>query len=54
LTGYLKFFNEEKNFGFLVADFDGKDVFYHYDDMGKTKISKEFLREAKNHFTVRF
>ncbi|TNV78106.1 hypothetical protein FGO68_gene2831 [Halteria grandinella] len=32
-TGSLKFFYEGDLYGFLVGDSDGRDVFFHYDDM---------------------
>lgn len=53
-TGILKFFNEGKGFGFFVSDADGKDVFFHYEDVKDLKLSKDFLREAKNKFIVKF
>uniref|UniRef100_A0A7S3KX84 CSD domain-containing protein n=1 Tax=Euplotes crassus TaxID=5936 RepID=A0A7S3KX84_EUPCR len=53
-TGILKFFNEGKGFGFFVSDADGKDVFFHYEDVKDLKITKDFLREAKNKFIVKF
>ena len=47
-TGYLKFFDEAKNYGFLVMDEDKSDIFVHYDDLAKAKITKETLKEIKN------
>ncbi len=32
-TGRLKFFDEGKNYGFLVMDSDGSDIFVHFDDL---------------------
>ena len=32
-TGQLKFFDENKNYGFLVKDNDMTDVFVHFDDL---------------------
>lgn len=46
-SGRLKFFDETKNFGFLVMDDDGSDIFVHYDDLLKANINKEYLRECK-------
>ena len=54
VAGRLKFFNEPKSYGFFVSDLDGGDVFFHYDDIKNTNLSKEFLRDAKNKFNVRF
>jgi cold shock CspA family protein len=54
VTGRLKFFNEGQNYGFIVSDIDGKDLFFHFDDMKKTNLSKQFLKDAKNRFIVRF
>lgn len=53
-TGVLKFFNDGKGFGFLVSDADGKDIFFHYDDVKDIKLSKEFLKEAKNKYITKF
>ena len=41
VTGTLKFFYENDNYGFLVGDTDGKDVFFHFDDLKDTKLTKE-------------
>lgn len=32
-TGKVKFFDETKNYGFIVNDSDGKDIFVHFDDL---------------------
>ena len=53
-TGKLKFFDEGKNYGFLVMDEDGSDIFVHYDDLSLAKISKEHLRAVKNGLVMRF
>ena len=45
--GKLKFFDEVKNYGFIISDEDGKDIFVHYDDLCKASVTKEFLRTAK-------
>lgn len=31
-TGYIKFYNSEKGYGFIKAD-DGQDFFYHVSDL---------------------
>ena len=53
-TGRLKFFNEGQSYGFILSDSDSKDLFFHYDDMKKTNLSKQFLKDAKNRFIVKF
>lgn len=47
VTGTLKFFYENDHYGFLVGDQDGKDVFYHMDDMKGTKLTKEQFMNAR-------
>jgi cold shock CspA family protein len=54
VTGRLKFFNESQSYGFILSDIDNKDIFFHFDDMKKTALSKQFLKDAKNKFIVRF
>ncbi|CAD8201134.1 unnamed protein product (macronuclear) [Paramecium tetraurelia] len=53
-AGFLKFFDENKNYGFIVMDSDGSDIFVYADDLTKTGISKEYLRTAKFGNCIRF
>lgn len=54
LSGKLKFFDEGKNYGFLVLDSDDSDMFVHYDDLKKTFISKDLLVSSKNRYSIHF
>ena len=54
VSGTLKFFYENDNYGFLLGDTDGKDVFFHFDDMKDTGLSKEEIINARDNYTVRF
>jgi cold shock CspA family protein len=57
LSGCLKFFDEAKNYGFLVVDQaekDEKDMFVHYDDLKKTMIVKSLLSSSKNRYSIHF
>ncbi|KRX00189.1 P-loop containing nucleoside triphosphate hydrolase [Pseudocohnilembus persalinus] len=51
--GRLKFFDEVKNYGFLIMD-DGSDIFVHYDDLQKANISKEVLKQGKSGSVIKF
>jgi len=53
-TGKIKFFNENNEFGFLTCDQDGADVFFHYDDAKKLKLTKKFLRHANEKHVLIF
>jgi cold shock CspA family protein len=33
MYGYLKFYDEEKKFGFIRTCEDVSDIFFHYDDI---------------------
>lgn len=52
-TGRLKFFDEHKNFGFIIMDDDGSDIFVHFDDLSKANLPKELLRTAKKGNTIK-
>jgi hypothetical protein len=47
-TGKLKFFDENKNYGFIIMDEDGSDIFVHFDDLYKAGIGKELLKTARH------
>lgn len=53
-AGTLKFFDENKNYGFIVMDNDQSDIFVHFDDLLKANITKEFLKSAKHGNLIRF
>ena len=38
----------------MVGDMDGKDVFFHFDDLRNTNLSKEYLLGCINQCVVRF
>jgi hypothetical protein len=54
VTGTLKFFYENDNYGFLVGDGDGKDVFFHFDDMINTKLTKDNFINSRESYVIRF
>ena len=43
----LKFFDEGKNYGFIIMDADESDIFVHCDDLQKAGINKERVRSYK-------
>lgn len=45
--GKLKFFSEEKGYGFIIMDNDQSDIFCHYDDFAKANITLDMLKGAK-------
>jgi hypothetical protein len=55
-TGRLKFFDEAKNYGFIIMDADESDIFVHYDDLQKAGITKEVIKTVKNemYMQIRF
>ena len=54
MTGTLKFFFENDNYGFLVGDSDGKDVFFHFDDLKGTCLTKDQLLNGRESSIIRF
>jgi hypothetical protein len=54
VTGTLKFYYENDNYGFLVGDTDAKDVFFHFDDIRDTHLTKEQLINARDNYIIRF
>ncbi|CAD8091535.1 unnamed protein product [Paramecium primaurelia] len=53
-TGRLKFFDEQKNYGFIVMDEDKSDIFVHLDDLQKAGVTKETLKTSKQGSLLRF
>ena len=55
-TGRLKFFDDAKNYGFIIMDSDESDIFVHYDDLQKAGITKEVIKTVKNdmYMQIRF
>lgn len=46
--GTVKFFDENKGYGFLIMDFDNSEIFVHFDDFEKNQgISKENIMTYK-------
>lgn len=37
-----------------MDDHSKRDIFFHNDDMKECKLSKDFLRDAKNKYVVKF
>ena len=47
-SGFLKFFQFNRDYGFLVCDETKKDVFFHFDDMKDTGLTKKQLILGSN------
>lgn len=41
MTGTVKFFNEEKGFGFITNDDTGKDIFVHVSNLNGLTITAD-------------
>lgn len=41
MTGTVKFFNEEKGFGFITNDDTGKDIFVHVSNLNGLVLNAE-------------
>lgn len=54
MSGKLKFFDESRNYGFIVLDKDKSDMFVHYDDLKKTNLAKNLLVVSKNKYSIHF
>ena len=50
----MKFFDETKDYGFIIMDEDESDIFVHFDDLSKANITKELLRTIKNGNSLKF
>ena len=55
VTGFIKFFFENENYGFLQCDQDQKDVFFHADDfLESPTFSKEWIIQQRENYAIRF
>lgn len=53
-TGLLKFYNENKGFGFVECEQDGTEIFLHGDDLLKANIDLKVLKKKLNSGLIRF
>lgn len=52
--GTLKFFDENKSFGFIIMDINNSEIFFHFDDFDQEgKVSKETLMGYKKGNIIR-
>ncbi|CAD8112578.1 unnamed protein product [Paramecium sonneborni] len=47
VIGYLKFYNESKQYGFFLDDKNKKDIFVHQDDFKKSSVDPECYEKKK-------
>lgn len=48
-SGIIKHFDEVKNYGFIFMEKEMKEMFFHYEDVIKSKgVNREFLKTCKN------
>ena len=57
-TGRVKFFMEADNYGFIIGEKSpdvnaGEDIFFHFDDIKRTHLSRSFLKTVRDQFLVR-
>lgn len=51
--GTLKFFDENKSFGFIIMDVNNSEIFFHFDDFEQGGVTKEMLMSYKNGNIIR-
>ncbi len=51
--GTLKFFDDNKGFGFIIMDINNSEIFFHYDDFELNGVTKEMLMSYKNGNIIR-
>jgi cold shock CspA family protein len=54
MYGKLKFFDDNKNYGFITMESNGKDIFVHFGDLNKAGLSRDQLNDNKNWKNYKF
>lgn len=47
-TGFLKYFDPIKLYGFIVIDNENKEIFFHFQDVTHYLLTKEFLTSFRD------
>lgn len=50
--GKIKFFSEQKGYGFIIPNHGGEDLFFNYRSMKKPKLAKKLQKEQKVSYTI--
>ena len=53
MKGQVKWFDEQKGFGFIISDEDQKEYFFHWSDIQTTEEFKTVAENQKVEFEIK-